>query len=630
MISSNSSWDRKSRKRGKSPAFVLNPARVNFEFANERTRNKIFQHVIGNIEFTQNGQNINKTRDEIIKKEYGQKNLSGYKYKNISHANTLPVLLSDKVEVLAHGVPVKQGWENCSMAGMTCSEGENNTKCEVGKCVIGKLVNEGQGKWKYESYTVPDLYYYLYGEEVVETLSIPRGVFELPGIEESVNVNRVASVYSKVYLPPNTYSDESFVRRVIKFLSPTSIQDSLDIFVRLILNNDILSSVPLERKAYERVFNSVTKSLPLAWAEFVSIGLNELWIERKDITNREFVVKSYNILGSLYEKAVQVALSSFRPSKVSVDKEISRPVYNRLPGISGAYNNEDSESDVSRWLTSGADTELSDSKTRIDWFYDNFLDPETCYPLNLDWIAQHMGFFGGMWNLEWDTQFKRLLLKNAHKNDLPESGMWVREPEQDTLKTLDLSQIEVIDGTSTVARYSKKTFDSDSNLVVEDMVSTLVADVSQWPGLIPARGSLLSVLFMLWAFNVKAVSGEEFVQDGDGSYRVKSGLRQAESNSPVNLPVVWDAIHVGTEQDSEVGMYSNQLIADMAVCRDVNLANTIVIRMPFYYNRDGKTWDAVNSIIDYWMTATSNKKLQYGYPVADLLVAEDVFFEIES
>ena len=162
------------------------------------------------------------------------------------------------------------------------------------------------------------------------------------------------------------------------------------------------------------------------------------------------------------------------------------------------------------------------------------------------------------------------------------------------------------------------------------MVSDLVIDISQWPGLIPARGSLLSVLFMFWAFNIKAVSGEEFVQDEDGSYRVRSGLRQAESNAPVNLPVVWDVIHVGTEQDAEVGMYANQLVAGMAVCRDVNLSNTIVIRMPFYYNRDGRTWDAARSIMDNWMTATADKKLQYGYPVADLLVAEDVFFEIES
>jgi hypothetical protein len=79
-----------------------------------------------------------------------------------------------------------------------------------------------------------------------------------------------------------------------------------------------------------------------------------------------------------------------------------------------------------------------------------------------------------------------------------------------------------------------------------------------------------------------------------------------------------------------VGMYANQLVAGMAVCRDVNLSNTIVVRMPFYYNRNGRTWDAARAIVESWMTATADKKLQYGYPVADLLVAEDVFFEIES
>jgi hypothetical protein len=603
---------------------------VNFEFANDRARSKIFQHVIGQVEFTQDGQSRNRARDEVIQREYDQKTLSEYKYRSISHVHTIPVLLSDEVEVLAHGVPVPNGLENCAMAGMSCSDGASNTECEVGKCVIGKLINEEQGKWRYESYTVPDLYYYLYGEEVVETLSVSRGVFPLPGTNESVNVDKVASVYSTVYLPPSTYSEESFTRRVVKFLSPTSFQDSLDIFVRLILSSDVLATVPLERKTYDRVFNSVTESLPLAWSEFIAAGLDELWDDRENLTNREFVAESYNVLGLLYQRAVQFALSSFRLPAITIDGQISRPVYNRLPGVSGAYNNEDSDSDVAKWLTSGSDMELSDSKTRIDWFYNNFLDPETCYPLNLDWIAQHMGFIGEMWNLEWDSPFKRLLLRNAHKNDLPEGGLWTLDPEEDSLRRLDLSQIEVLQGTSTIARYRKKTFNGDSDFVEESVVSDLVIDISQWPGLIPARGSLLSVLFMFWAFNIKAVSGEEFVQDGDGSYRVRSGLRQAESNAPVNLPVVWDVIHVGTEQDAEVGMYANQLVAGMAVCRDVNLSNTIVIRMPFYYNRDGRTWDAARSIMDNWMTATADKKLQYGYPVADLLVAEDVFFEIES
>jgi hypothetical protein len=603
---------------------------VNFQFANDRARSKIFQHVIGQVEFTQDGQSRNRARDEVIQREYDQKTLSEYKYRSISHVHTIPVLLSDEVEVLAHGVPVPNGLENCAMAGMSCSDGASNTECEVGKCVIGKLINEEQGKWRYESYTVPDLYYYLYGEEVVETLSVSRGVFPLPGTNESVNVDKVASVYSTVYLPPSTYSEESFTRRVVKFLSPTSFQDSLDIFVRLILSSDILATVPLERKTYDRVFNSVTESLPLAWSEFIAAGLDELWDDRENLTNREFVAESYNVLGLLYQRAVQFALSSFRLPAITIDGQISRPVYNRLPGVSGAYNNEDSDSDVAKWLTSGSDMELSDSKTRIDWFYNNFLDPETCYPLNLDWIAQHMGFIGEMWNLEWDSPFKRLLLRNAHKNDLPEGGLWTLDPEEDSLRRLDLSQIEVLQGTSTIARYRKKTFNGDSDFVEESVVSDLVIDISQWPGLIPARGSLLSVLFMFWAFNIKAVSGEEFVQDGDGSYRVRSGLRQAESNAPVNLPVVWDVIHVGTEQDAEVGMYANQLVAGMAVCRDVNLSNTIVIRMPFYYNRDGRTWDAARSIMDNWMTATADKKLQYGYPVADLLVAEDVFFEIES
>jgi hypothetical protein len=615
MTLSNSSWDRERVKGLKSPAFILHPARVIHEFANRGTR-KIFQHSLGRVDFNERG--INPARDEVINSSYGERTLSGYRYPSISHTHTLPTLLSDELEVLAHGAPVKGGWENCAMAGMTCLEGDSDTRCEVGKCVIGRVVRDGE-RWKFESYTVPELYYYVYGEEYVDLLSVMRGSFSLPGGAGVVPVPRMASTATRVYLPPQLYSRESFVRRVIKSLEPESLQDSLNIFVRSVLGSDILATVGVERKTYERVESTVNKVLPSVWAGFVIAELDEIWRERVGLTNRDFLVQVYNTLELLYKRAVQASGSSIRGGRVDVDGNISRPVYNRLPGVSGAYNNDSPGEDVAAWLTSGADMELSDSKTRIDWFYDTFLNPDTCYPLNLDWIAQHMGFFGGMWNLEWDAGVKRLLIANAHKNEIVEGGMWTLDPEQDTLRGLDLSQIR--------EGYYRKTLNINTQLVEIEEVEELKVDVSSWPGLIPSRGSLLSLLFMFWAFGIRAVREGELMQNEQGEYVVRSGLRQVEFDAPVNLPVVTDVIHVGSEQDAEVGVYANQLIADVSPCQDVNSANSIVVRMPFYYNRDGRSWDAARGIVEGWMPGTAAKRLQYGYSAADLFVAEDVFYE---
>jgi hypothetical protein len=619
MTFSNSSWDREAGKRTVSPAFALHPSRVEFEFANRPSR-KIFQHVLGRVDFGLTA--INSPRDSVITESYDSN-----EFPSISHTHIPPTLLNDELEVMAHGVPVKDGGENCALAGMTCSEGESDSKCDRGKCVIGKLTREND-KWRYDSYSVPGLYYYVYGVESVELLSVMRGLFPLPGEEGTVPVHRPASISSIVYLPPNTYSAESFIRRVVRFFTNESVQDSVNIFLREVMGADIQATVPAEQQTYDRVSQAVAESLPLAWSEFVTEVLDEIWSDRGDMTNRQFLVAVYESLGVLYTKGVQVALSSIRGSALDRDGNISRPIYNRLPGISGGYNNDDPDADVSAWVVSGADMELSDSKTRLDHFYDNFLDPETCYPLNLDWIAQHLGFFGGMWDLEWDTGVKRVLIANAHKNELVPGDLWTRDPELDTLRSVDLSRIEVLDGTETVSRYSTKVYDSDTQLVSVEDVPELLVDVSSWPGLIPARGSLLSLLFLFWVFGIKAVSGEEMIQDGDGSYRVKSGLRRAEFTAPTNLPVLTDVIHVGSESDAEVGVYPNQLIAGVSACQDVNLANTLVVRMPFYYNRDGRTWDAARNILENWTPGTAVKRLQYGYAAADLLAADDLLYTL--
>jgi hypothetical protein len=135
---------------------------------------------------------------------------------------------------------------------------------------------------------------------------------------------------------------------------------------------------------------------------------------------------------------------------------------------------------------------------------------------------------------------------------------------------------------------------------------------------------------MFWALGIKAHTPEELRYDsGTGTFVIRSGLRDRELNAPINMPYIVDVLRAGTDTDAEVANYPNQLIAGISTCQDELSANTTVIRMPFYYNRNGRSWDSVVSVMDNYSPSTSINRVQYAYSVADLVVADDVFFEPE-
>lgn len=639
---SNSTWDREGARRQVSSAFTYGRSRVVFEFENRQTT-KIFSHRLGRVQFTDGlDERINSGRNEQIEELYGTKSVDGYTYKSISHVHVPPVLLPPNLLVYGHGAPVKGGYENCVMIGAECGEGAD-TKCEVGKCEVGRLVRVEGDKWRYESLTVPGLYYFVYGTERVELRSIVRGRVALPAGAGTVAVSRVASVPATVYLPPSTYSAETFTRRVITSLDQTgnvrSLTDTVDNFIRSLLGLN-QATVRAEVEVRDRLLTTLRGVLDPAWYGFVEEVIGSVWNDRftgTDLTNRDFLIRSYNELSDLYGRGVQVMLSGLRGSRVEVDNSVGRPVYERLPGVEGKYNDGEGGDTVAKWLTAGADDVLSGSKTLIDTFYRDFLDPETCYPLNLDWLAQHLGFTGPLWDIEWSSDVKRLLLSNAHVNRLPEGGMWTKDAGADTVRSIDFGRIERVNvnelsGTvSTVSRYVKKSYDSDTDITSLVPVTDLVVDSSAWNGIFPSRGNLTTLLFMFWAFGIKAHSPEEMIYSAvDNTFSVRSGLRSAEVTAPVNTPYMVDVLRVGNETDAETGNYPNQLIADIGTCQDETSANTVVVRMPFYYNRNGKSWDAARVVVDNYIPSTSISRLQYAYSAADLLVADDIFFEPET
>lgn len=629
---SNSVWDRERGKKYRSPAFSVRSGEVTYEFRNRRS-SKIFRNKIGNINFLSTP--IVETRNGVIDSVYWERSVDGYRYKSVSHSHILPTLLDSNSTVLGHGFPVKGGYENCTMIGATCSEG-TNVKCEVGKCRIGTLSRVEGEKWRYDSLTVSGLYYFVFGERSVELQSITKGVYKLPAGAGEINVDKVASIASTVYLPPNTYTSESFIRRAILRsygnLEVRAITDSVDDFVRSIIGQNFLE-VKAEPEIKDRLLSYLKDEVDPVWYEFIESEIDSIWLNRFLINNREFLVSCYNSLSTLYSRCAQVARSRIRHARVFEDSDISRPVYNRLPGVEGAYNRE-GEDTAAKWLTSGVDDLLSGAKLDIDRFYRNTLNPDTCYPLNLDWLAQHFGFIGGLWNTEWPSSVKRKILKNAHVNMLDEDSLWTKDPSVDTLRLIDKSFIEhfnINESTGEVTtdyRYTMREYDSGTELTSLSQFNSLKVDISQWPGLLPSRGNLISLLFMFWVLNIKAPSPEEMVYNSvDNTFSVKSGLRANESTAPVNLPYITDVLKVGGNSDAQVNNFHNQLIADIGTSQDENSANTVVIRMPFYYNRNGRTWDATVSVVENYVPCTSIKRVQYSYAAADLLVADDILFE---
>jgi len=514
----------------------------------------------------------------------------------------------------------------------TCIGTGSDSQCERGKCKIGTVTaTTKKNKWRFDSATVPGLYYYVFGTDSITLKSVVRGSFVLPAGQSAIAVTNIASIPTTIYLPPNSYSEETFVRRVITVVSGSElrgIKDSANDFVRELLQNN-LASVAVEDEVRNRVENAIVSSLDKIWADFVLSTIATIWSE-SGLTNRDFLLRVYEEMSVLYRSYLQVGMSSVRFGRLNTDPDQARPVYNRLPGISGAYNSEDNPDNPSKWLVSGVDSYLSFYKNHLlDRFYSLYLDYQTCYPGCLDWIGQHLGYSSEFWKLSWDSSIKRALIANAHVNRI-QGQMW---QTSDTLKKIDLSVIETINANSftgvvtTQARHFKRQYYSSYQATYLTQELNLTVSLANWNGILPGKGSLTTLMVLFSIFNIKAVSGEELKYNSDGTYSVKSGLRQYEVSAPINTPYMVDNLRVGTETDSEVGNFPNQLVADLSRFYDDTAANTVVIRMPFYYNRNGRTWNSVQSIVDNFVPTSSVSRVQYAYSAADLMVAGDYFFE---
>lgn len=318
---------------------------------------------------------------------------------------------------------------------------------------------------------------------------------------------------------------------------------------------------------------------------------------------------------------------------------------------------------IAKWILGGADEFLREKKLDIESFYYTYLDPSEASPKNLDWLAQHVGLAGEVWNTEWDVAHKRTMIKNALGWYEKELTQIIGNKEYKTIKGEVLNEAPFVT-TSAWRETDEITNENEvditnvdiskiSSIIINDILDKNIingrsirtrngglADIfsiykQEWDGLFESKGSILTLVFLFSLFGVKSHTAKELeitkakLKNGEvkAQLKVKNGLRSQEVDAPILLPVKFNPAQVGNENDYENKAFDNQLIADRTAIADIEQSKNIFFRLPFYYNRNGKTWDLVESIAKYWTSNTLNSRVQYAYLSADLWRIGDAFFE---
>lgn len=329
------------------------------------------------------------------------------------------------------------------------------------------------------------------------------------------------------------------------------------------------------------------------------------------------------------------------------------------------------EADVAKFLVSGVDEFLIDKKNSIDNFYRDFLDPDTCNPDLLNWLAQHIGLFGELWNELWDKDLKSAMIKNAfgwfdrnstvslpnNKVILTEKGknltkapfdndkIWTENEAEVNNILIDFSKIETIitdlNNVKSILgenKYTLKEYDEVNKKIQESYSETVLFSKELWNGLFEAKGNILVIAFLSSLMGLKAPSAKELeilnigVSDGDFVNKVlrpRSGLRDVEQSAPPLLPYKPEVIQAGDETDAQVNNFPNQLVAGISRVSSTEESKNVVFRVPYYYNKDGKSWDRVNYIAKNWLPNNLNTRIQYPHLSANLWAVGDLFFEPE-
>jgi hypothetical protein len=118
---------------------------------------------------------------------------------------------------------------------------------------------------------------------------------------------------------------------------------------------------------------------------------------------------------------MSTATPSLPPPQLDTSAPISHsthPITSLLPGENGAYT----DNPAARSLTAPFDISTAALISALTNFYARALDPLTCEPAYLDWLAQWAGYTGVYWDSAWPIAAKRSLINEAYTRVWPEKG----------------------------------------------------------------------------------------------------------------------------------------------------------------------------------------------------------------
>lgn len=320
-----------------------------------------------------------------------------------------------------------------------------------------------------------------------------------------------------------------------------------------------------------------------------------------------------------------------------------------------------------KWLMGGIDFFLSQTHMKMERFFTDFVDPNTCFAMALDWNYQFYGWTPRLWNTEWDTETKRSLLKNSlgwFNKEIFKSNLLVESHNNRayTYKGTVMGEFpfNVYENfwkdETTDAYYwgdilpQVRTLDATTGIVTQEPQEALEINKQYWDGLFPSKGNLLCLLFLLSVFRIEDTDFSSNIEaydpgavplvspHGNDPLRIIPNSEQQNVNvdhlQKISLnitrslhrpikPIILSPVQTGNMED--YASLNNPLLAGIS---RINYESTRVILPIAYKDKNNfNLREKLDYIIKSWMPLTTEITIQHPYPAAEYARADDYFFE---
>jgi hypothetical protein len=571
----------------------------------------------------------------------------------------------DAYEILDRGAEIDENTDNCAVLGQACADG-TPVQCVRGKCVVGSLEKQSATLYKYThhnlavSYSAADEIKLPNGRKFLEFCELDGGYEDIARAIVSISYssrvnsqeagilsNLESSVYTKdLYYGAMTYLHKRsasllwrrYAREQLKLLDYTQsgtvvLNEIVELFLywqncilEVVRNKYNRSSLMLAPRAHP-----IYARLPQVYKiEDESLFLQDL-SKRTELDGKTLDV-GFKVIG-------ETEAYIYLPRSIT-DPE-TRDLYDLSPlDLSEQFTPKDPQSwvklkeydevlDVSKLTLAGIDGELTASKEKIGAFFTDILDPDTCYPQVLDWVASIVGLLPPIWNAEWDLVLKRAVIKNAlgwydrltsSKNLLGED---ILTPKGETLNQYPFSEYPQHFGTSNNLNYEFSSLVPQirvkNSMGITSLVSVdrLALNKADWVGLYESKGTFYNLFWWLMALRARKFDASTEIEDDHINIFVENESEDACT------PIVLTPCQVG-DADSA---FDNK-----AVCGISRLYEriSVVVPMSFKYSRDGAMWANVNDIVENWTRIDRKPRVQYALFAAGYSTADDFLFEMPA